>query len=76
MKRMIIGSVLFISGILIVLSILITSTMLHDTVANWSSSRLLKVVSVYELKLPFAFGIIFTIIGLLILIIEYCRKGN
>jgi hypothetical protein len=69
-KKTIIGSTLLFSGILVTMSILITGVMLETTVGSWNGSRLMTTISVKGLALPFVIGIIFCLIGLLILIIE------
>ncbi|MDF2543318.1 MAG: hypothetical protein K0S47_3036 [Herbinix sp.] len=76
MKKAIIGSTFLLSGILVSMSILITGVILEPTVGSWNGSRLLTTISVKELSVPFAIGIILSIIGLLILIIELCNKKD
>ncbi len=76
MKKTIIGSIFLLSGILISMSIIITSVMLVPTVGSWNGSRLLTTISVNELMLPFSAGILFSVIGLIILTIEYFVKDK
>lgn len=70
MKKALIGSSFLLSGIFVTMSILITGVILETTVGSWSGSRLMTTISVKELTLPFVIGIMFCLIGLLILIIE------
>lgn len=76
MKKIIIGSVLFLSGIIVSMGVLNAAVMLLPTVGSWSGSRLLTVISVKELGLPFTLGILLCLLGFVILLNEYFRKRD
>lgn len=76
MKKTIIVSVIFLSGISMSMSILLAAVFLTPTVGSWSGSRLLTVISVKELGLPFTLGILLCLLGFVILLIEYFRNRD
>lgn len=76
MKKTIIGSVFMLSGILATMCVIISASMLFSTVRDWNNSRLLKVIYVNELGLPFTIGIILSFIGIIMLSLEYSNKDN
>jgi len=75
-KKTIIGSVFMLSGILATMCVIISASTLFSTVRSWNDSRLLKVISVNELGLPFAVGIKLSFIGVIMLTLEYSSKNN
>lgn len=82
MKRTIIGGIIMLSGIFITLAIIITAALYVPTITSWSGSKLWyaifgsqqygnEVVQSLFLGIPFVIGIVFTVIGLIILGKEY-----
>lgn len=88
MKKTIIGSVIMLSGVIIDMTLLLVASLYIPNITAWSGSSKLwfaifgekqygnEVVQSLFLRLPFMIGIILTIIGLIILAIEYFNKEN
>jgi hypothetical protein len=76
MKKTIIGSAIMLSGTLITMGAFIAAIILFPTVGQWSGSRLIKVISVNDLGLPFIIGITLSVSGLVILVLEYFNKND
>ncbi|WP_105620086.1 hypothetical protein [Vallitalea okinawensis] len=86
MKKTIIGSVIMLSGIIIDMTILIAASLYIPNITSWSGSSKLwfvifgakqygsEVVQSLFLGFPFIIGIMLTIIGLIILVVEYFDK--
>lgn len=81
MKRTVIGSVLFITGTIINLSLIITATFYVPKITQWRGSKLWFAifgakdlgsgVQSLSVGLPFKIGLLLFIIGFIILVIEY-----
>ena len=86
MKRTVIGSVLFISGLLITLSLIIVATFYTPHITTWRGAKLWFAIfgasdmgpNIQSLSvgLPFCIGFILFVVGLLILFIEYFDKDS
>jgi ABC-type dipeptide/oligopeptide/nickel transport system permease subunit len=86
-KKTIIGSVFMLSGIIVTISVIITAALYVPSITAWSGSKLWyaifgakqygnEVVQSLFLGAPFVIGIILAAIGLIMLVVEYCRKEN
>jgi len=79
MKKTIIGSVIFLSGVIISISILIAAALHLPHVTSWRGSKLWSSIFAtdlpngLELGIPFIIGIVLFAVGLFILVIEYFR---
>lgn len=80
MKRIVIGSVLMITGVIITLSLIITATFYVPNITQWRGSKLWFVIfGAKDLETsqslfvgePFTIGLILFIVGLIILAVEY-----
>lgn len=87
MKRTIIGSVFMLSGIIVSISVIITAALYVPSITAWSGSKLWyaifgakqygnEVVQSLFIGAPFVIGIILAVIGLIMLVVEYCSKEN
>lgn len=87
MKKTVIGSVFMLSGIIVTISVIITAALYVPSITAWSGSKLWyaifgakqygnEVVQSLFLGAPFVIGIILAIIGLIMLVVEYCSKEN
>jgi hypothetical protein len=87
MKKTIIGSTIMLSGVIITIGIIITAGLYVPNITAWSGSKLWyaifgvrqygsEVVQSLFLGGPFVIGIILTIIGLIILAVEYFNKES
>lgn len=87
MKKTIIGSVFMLSGIIISMSIIIAAAVYLPNITSWSGSKLWyaifgpdkygsEVVQSLFLGFPFIIGFILSIIGLVILLIQYFNKED
>lgn len=85
MKRTIIGSTFMLSGVIITVGLIITAGLYVPSITQWSGSKLWyaifgakqygsEVVQSLFLGGPFIVGVILSIIGFIILAIEYFNK--
>jgi hypothetical protein len=85
MKKIIIGSVLMLSGILISIGIIIAAAVIMPSMTGWSGSKLWfaifgeeqlngQAVQSLFLGFPFILGILLSVAGFAILVIEYFKK--
>ncbi|MGE8206781.1 hypothetical protein ACQKP0_19915 [Heyndrickxia sp. NPDC080065] len=85
MKRTIIGGFILLGGLLVTLSIIIASAIYATSITEWSGKSKLwfvifgemqygdEVVQSLFLGFPFVLGVLFTILGLIILSYEYYK---
>lgn len=87
MKKIIIGSVFMLSGIIISMGIIIAAVIYLPSINGWSGSKLWFAIFGAEaygnqvsqslfLGLPFSIGIILSITGLVILLKQYFHKED
>lgn len=87
MKKTMIGLGLMLSGVIITMSIIIASAICLPSITEWSGSKLWYAIfgaNLYGnevnqsllLGAPFVIGVILSVIGLVILAIEYFKKYN
>lgn len=88
MKRSIIGGFIMLSGLLVTLTIILSGTIYATHMTAWSGKSKLwhaifgakqygdEVVQSLFLGFPFMLGVFFTLLGLIILVIEYYKTFN
>ncbi len=87
MKKIIIGSVFTLSGIIVVVGIIMAAAWFAPSITSWSGSKLWfaifgapqygsDVVQSLFLGVPFVAGVVLAGAGLLILLVEYFRRDN
>lgn len=87
MKKTIIGSVMTLSGVLIVVGIIISAALFAPSITSWSGSKLWfaifgapqygsDVVQSLFLGVPFIAGLVLAGAGMIILLIEYFHREN
>ena len=77
MNRILIGGIIFFSGLLVTLGIIIAGVIYATNIDAWSGSSKLGFAIFDEplfLGFPFVIGIVFTLLGVIILVDEY-RKN-
>jgi hypothetical protein len=87
-KRTIIGGFIMLSGLLVTLTIILSGTIYATHMTAWSGKSKLwhaifgaeqygdEVVQSLFLGFPFMLGVFFTLLGLIILVIEYYKTFN
>jgi hypothetical protein len=79
MKKTITGSVFMLSGVILFIGIIITGAINFPSVTQWEgnlSARLWVSITNLSLRIPFILGVIFVIIGLVMLIVEYFNRNE
>lgn len=87
MKKTIIGSTIMLSGVIITVSIIIAAVLYMPYMTGWSGSRLWyaifgaksygnEIVQSLFLGAPFIIGIVLSIIGFVILSVEYFNEKD
>lgn len=84
MRKIIIGSVFFISGVITSLSIIISAAFYATNITEWRGSKLwFAIFGAYDMEasqslnlgLPFTIGLVLFTMGLIILLKEYFNKS-
>ncbi|MFS0687992.1 hypothetical protein AB1K89_01920 [Sporosarcina sp. 179-K 8C2 HS] len=81
MKRTVIGGFIMMGGVFTTLTIILVATMHIPSMTSWSGSKLWYAIfgndAVQSLFLgfPFVVGLLFAILGLVILVMEYFDKS-
>ena len=77
MKRTVIGGFIMMGGLFTTLTIMLVATTHFPSINSWTGSKLWFVIFGNGLSLgfPFVVGLLFTILGLAILVMEYFDKS-
>lgn len=79
MKRTVIGGFIMMGGLFTTLTIILVAMMHFPSINSWTGSKLWFVIfwndAGLSLGFPFLVGLLFTILGLAILVMEYFDKS-
>ena len=81
MKRAVIGGFIMMGGLFTTLTIMLVATTYFPSMNSWTGSKLWFVIfgekmgAGLSLGFPFVVGLLFTILGLVILVMEYFDKS-